>query len=261
MPTVQDLFSLTNKTALVTGGTRGIGFSMTLALAEAGADIISIQRDLSNTTTQQSIQALGRTCTIIPGDISSHASVKSLTTEVLKVVPRVHILLNCAGIQARHDAAEFPDSDWNSVLQVNLTATFALCRDIGAHMLSQPPDPSGSRGRIINIASVLSFQGGIRVPAYAASKGGVTQLTKALSNEWAGQGVTVNAIAPGYVDTEMNSALMADEGRAEAILGRIPVGRWGRGEDFKGVVVWLGSAAGGYVSGEVVTVDGGWMGR
>jgi 2-deoxy-D-gluconate 3-dehydrogenase len=148
------------------------------------------------------------------------------------------------------------------VLQVNLTAVFTLCRDVGAHMLAQPADlPLARRGSIINVASLLTFQGGITVPAYAASKGGVAQLTKALSNEWAGKGVSVNAIAPGYVATDMNEALMKDEGRAKSILDRIPAGRWGGPEDFKGVVVWLASAASAYVSGEIVTVDGGWMGR
>lgn len=171
----------------------------------------------------------------------------------------------------------FTGEDWDEVLQVNLSSVFTLCREVGAHMLEQSPlsiSPSGSdststsapapsarRGTIINLASLLSFSGGITVPAYAASKGGITQLTKALSNEWAGRGVTVNAIAPGYVATEMNSALMADKGRARGILERIPMGRWGRAEDFGGVVVWLAGRAAGYVSGECVTVDGGWMGR
>jgi 2-deoxy-D-gluconate 3-dehydrogenase len=147
------------------------------------------------------------------------------------------------------------------VLQVNLNAVFTLSRDVGAHMLSRPADQFGRRGSIINICSLLSFQGGINVPAYAASKGGVAQLTKALSNQWAAQGICVNGIAPGYIATEMNDALMKDEKRAGEILGRIPAGRWGSPEDFKGSVVFLASRAGGYVSGEILTVDGGWMGR
>ena len=151
------------------------------------------------------------------------------------------------------------------MLQVNLSAVFTLCRDVGAHMLSSGSPsaaPDGQRrGSIINVASLLSFQGGINVPAYAASKGGVAQLTKALSNQWAGRGISVNAIAPGYIATEMNTALIEDQERAAQILGRIPAGRWGRPEDFKGVVVFLASAASAYVSGEIVTVDGGWMGR
>ena len=144
---------------------------------------------------------------------------------------------------------------------MNLNTVFTLCRDVGAHMLSQSAGPSGRRGSIINVASLLTFQGGITVPAYAASKGGVAQLTKALSNEWAGMGVRVNAIAPGYIATEMNTALIEDKERAESILARIPAGRWGSPDDFKGVVVWLASEGSAYVSGEVVTVDGGWMGR
>jgi 2-deoxy-D-gluconate 3-dehydrogenase len=173
---------------------------------------------------------------------------------------RIHILLNCGGIQKRHPAHQFPDNDWQSVLQVNLTSVFTLCRDVGAHMLSQPADlPMSRRGAIINVASLLTFQGG--VPAYAASKGGVGQLTKALSNEWAAKGISVNAIAPGYIATDMNEALIKDEDRAKSILQRIPAGRWGAPEDFKGVIVFLASAASAYVSGEVVTVDGGWMGR
>lgn len=174
---------------------------------------------------------------------------------------RINILVNCAGIQRRYPSHKFPEDDWDQVLQVNLNSVFIICRDAGAHMLGSTPDASGRRGSIINIASLLSFQGGLTVPAYAASKGGIAQLTKALSNEWACKGINVNAIAPGYIATEMNTALMEDRGRAESILARIPAGRWGRPEDFQGPVVFLASAASGYVSGEVLTVDGGWMGR
>lgn len=173
----------------------------------------------------------------------------------------MHILLTCAGIQKRHPAHQFPMDDWNTVLQVNLTTVFTLCRDFGAYLLSKPAPVSGSRGSIINVGSLLSFQGGITVPAYAASKGGVAQLTKALSNEWAGKGIQVNAIAPGYIDTDMNEALIANESRARQIMVRIPAGRWGRPDDFKGAVVFLAGNACTYVSGEVLTVDGGWMGR
>jgi 2-deoxy-D-gluconate 3-dehydrogenase len=280
MPTVQELYSLEGQTALVTGGTRGIGQAMALALAEAGADILLVQvcpippfttnlptnppnqRDTTNQATKTAIEALGRRATIYTADLSSQTSISALTPAILADGHRIHILLNCGGIQRRHPAHQFPDADWDAVLQVNLTSVFTLCRDVGAHMLSAPASlPLGRRGAIINVASLLTFQGGITVPAYAASKGGVGQLTKALSNEWAGQGVSVNAIAPGYVATDMNEALIKDEKRAESILGRIPAGRWGAAEDFKGVVVFLASAASAYVSGEVVTVDGGWMGR
>ncbi|KAI9665706.1 MAG: hypothetical protein M1821_003640 [Bathelium mastoideum] len=213
--------------------------------------------------TKTQIESLGRKVHIVTADLSSPASVKEVPSKVFAVVPRVHVLLTCAGIQKRHPSHQFPDSDWNQVLQVNLSSVFQLCRDIGAHMLSQLPlDPSGNyRGSIINIASLLSFQGGITIPAYAASKGGIAQLTKALSNEWASKGVKVNAIAPGYIATEMNTALIQDKERAASILARIPAGRWGFPEDFKGSIVYLASRASGYVSGEILTVDGGWMGR
>jgi 2-deoxy-D-gluconate 3-dehydrogenase len=220
------------------------------------------QRDPTNLSTKTAIEALGVTATIYTADLSSNSSVSALVPKILADGHRIHILLNCGGIQARHPAHQFPDDDWARVLQVNLTSVFTLCRDVGAHMLSQPASlPGNRRGSIINIASLLTFQGGITVPAYAASKGGVGQLTKALSNEWAGKGVNVNAVAPGYVATEMNSALLGDEHRAKSILERIPAGRWGEPGDFKGVAVWLASAASAYVSGEIVTVDGGWMGR
>ncbi|KAF7570172.1 FabG Dehydrogenase with different specificities related to short-chain alcohol dehydrogenase [Pyrenophora tritici-repentis] len=244
MTSVQQLYSLEGQNALVTGGTRGIGQAMAIALAEAGANIILVQRDTSNQTTKEAIEALGHKATIYTADLSSKASVSSLVPTILKDGHRIHILLNCGGIQKRHPAHQFPDDDWESVLQVNLTSVFQLCRDVGAHMLEQPADlPLGRRGSIINVASLLTFQGGITVPAYAASKGGVGQLTKALSNEWASKGLSVNAIAPGYIATDMNEALIKDEKRAESILSRIPAGRWGSPEDFKGAVVFLASAA------------------
>jgi len=204
---------------------------------------------------------LGRKCIIYTADLSSKPSVSALVPKITADGHQITILLNCGGIQRRHPSHQFPDDDWDEVLQVNLNAVFALCRDVGAHMLSREPDATGRRGSIVNVASLLSFQGGLTVPAYAASKGGVAQLTKALSNEWAGKGVNVNAIAPGYIATEMNTALMNDEKRAEQIMARIPAGRWGRPEDFKGPVVFLASRAAAYVSGEVHVVDGGWMGR
>ncbi|KAI9839532.1 MAG: hypothetical protein M1819_002158 [Sarea resinae] len=261
MTSIQQLFSLEGQTALATGGTRGIGQAMALALAEAGADVILIQRDASNTSTKEAIEALGRKATIYVADLSSHSSISKITPAILADGHKIDILLNCAGIQRRHPSHEFPDADWNDVLQVNLTSVFTLARDVGAQMLARDPDSSGRRGSIINVASLLSFQGGLLVPAYAASKGGVAQLTKALSNEWAGKGITVNAIAPGYIATEMNTALIQDQVRAKSILERIPAGRWGEPEDFKGAVVFLAAKASAYVSGEVLTVDGGWMAR
>ncbi|KAM0803442.1 2-deoxy-d-gluconate 3-dehydrogenase-like protein [Usnea florida] len=255
------MFSLEGQTALITGGTRGIGRAMALALAEAGADILLVQRNTTFTETKIAIEKLGRKAGIYEANLSSEESVAALVPSILHDGYRIDILLNCAGVQRRYPSHQFPAQEWNEVLQVNLTTVFTLCRDVGAHMLGQGPNVAGRRGSIINVASLLSFQGGITVPAYAASKGGVSQLTKALSNEWAGKGISVNAIAPGYVATEMNTALMEDADRAQSILGRIPAGRWGTPEDFKGPVLFLASAASQYISGECLVVDGGWMGR
>ncbi|EFR04086.1 acetoacetyl-CoA reductase [Nannizzia gypsea CBS 118893] len=256
---VLSLFSLQGKAALVTGGSRGIGRAMAVGLAEAGADIILVQRDASNTQTRDEI--LQRTAgkskvTIHAADLSDRAAVAAIVTSVTGDGTAVDILLNCAGIQRRHPSEAFPDQDWDEVLEVNLSAVFTLCREFGAYLLSR-----GASGSIINMGSLLSYQGGITVPAYAASKGGIAQLTKALSNEWAAKGIRVNAIAPGYVDTDMNTALIQDPVRSESISARIPAGRWGKPEDFKGIAVFLASDASAYVSGEMVNVDGGWMGR
>ncbi|KAL1982418.1 hypothetical protein VTN96DRAFT_1323 [Rasamsonia emersonii] len=258
------LFSLSGKTALVTGGTRGIGQAMAIALAEAGADIVLVQRDESNTATRDEIvNRIGRKAWIHVAELSDREAVKGIIPAVLKLGVKPDILLNCAGIQRRHPSEKFPDEDWDEVLQVNLTSVFTLSREFGAYLLSRDASefPTGKRGTIINVASLLSFQGGITVPAYAASKGGIAQLTKALSNEWVAKGINVNAIAPGYIDTDMNVALINDPNRNAGIMARIPAGRWGKPEDFKGVVIFLASEASNYVSGEVVTVDGGWMGR
>ena len=207
------------------------------------------------------MQKLGRKATIITADLADNASVAKIVPELAKAGHDMHILVTCAGIQRRHPAHQFPDSDWNEVLQVNLTTVFTLDRGFGDYLLAKPEPTSGSRGTIINIASLLTFQGGITVPAYAASKGGVGQLTKALSNEWAGKGIQVNAICPGYIDTDMNVALMQDQERQKSILSRIPAGRWGKPDDFKGAVIFLASEASSYITGEILTVDGGWMGR
>ncbi|KAL1953506.1 hypothetical protein VTO42DRAFT_2759 [Malbranchea cinnamomea] len=263
-PSLPSLFSLSGKTALVTGGTRGIGKAMALALAEAGADIILVQRDETNSATRDEIiNTTGRKASIKVAELSDREAVKGLISSIVNDGEKIDILLNCAGIQRRHPSEKFPDDDWDEVIQVNLTSVFTLCREFGAYLLSRPASdfPTGRRGAIINVASLLSFQGGITVPAYAASKGGIAQLTKALSNEWASKGISVNAIAPGYIHTDMNTALINDPERNASIMARIPAGRWGRPEDFKGVVVFLASEASSYVSGEIVTVDGGWMGR
>ncbi|KAA8909388.1 hypothetical protein FN846DRAFT_898315 [Sphaerosporella brunnea] len=256
------MFDLTGKTALITGGTRGIGKAMALALAEAGADTILVQRDATNLATKDAIVSLGRQCLIHSSDLSSSTSVRSIVPTLCagaSTLPNggIHILLNCAGIQRRHPTAEFPDSDWDEILQTNLSTVFMLCRALGKYWLE-----NGIRGRIVNIASLLTFQGGMTVAGYAAAKHGVAGLTKALSNEWAGRGIGVNAIAPGYIATDMNLDLQKDETRNRQILERIPAQRWGCPEDFKGPVVFLASEkASGYVSGEILVVDGGWMGR
>ncbi|CAG7924365.1 unnamed protein product [Penicillium olsonii] len=263
MTNVMSLFSLSGTTALVTGGTRGIGQAMAIALAEAGADIILVQRDTTNTATKDEITRLGRKAWIHVAELGDRQAVKGIIPAVTSQGLQPQILVNCAGIQRRHPSEQFPDEDWDEVLEVNLSSVFALCREFGAYLLARDASefPSGRRGSIINVASLLTFQGGITVPAYAASKGGIGQLTKALSNEWISKGINVNAIAPGYIATDMNTALINDSNRNTAIMARIPAGRWGSPEDFKGAVVYLASRASGYVSGEILTVDGGWMGR
>ncbi|KAI9734159.1 MAG: hypothetical protein M1818_006635 [Claussenomyces sp. TS43310] len=239
-------------------------------------DLTRDKRDEANIITKERIEALGRKTHLYTADLASDDQVSGLTGRILRDSHDVDILVNCAGIQRRHPSHVFPKNDWDeasfrsplrvqssrlTVISTQGATTFTLCRDLGAYMLTREPDASGHRGSIINVASLLSFQGGLTVPAYAAAKGGVAQLTKALSNEWASKGINVNAIAPGYIATDMNEALIADEDRAASILARIPAGRWGRSDDLKGAVIFLASSASLYVSGEILTVDGGWMGR
>lgn len=257
-----DFFSLKDHTAVVTGGTRGIGQAVAIGLAEAGADIILVQRDTKATDTKEAVEKLGRKAWIYTADISSSEQVAALTPKILADGHQVRILVNCAGIQRRHPCEDFPDSDFNEVIQVNLNSVFSLCRDVGRHMLSLEPSPvTGRVGSIINFASLLTFQGGLTVPAYAASKGAVGQVTKSFANEWTSRGITVNAIAPGYIETDMNEALLKNPERLASISSRIPAGRWGSPDDFKGTSVYLASRASGYVSGHTLVVDGGWMGR
>lgn len=255
-------FSLQGQTAMVTGCTRGIGQAVAIGLAEAGADVILVQRDTSVTATREAVEKLGRKAWIYTADMADQESVKALTPRVVADGHQIRILVTCAGIQRRHPCEEFPDSDFNEVMQVNLNAVFTLCRDVGAHMLKLDPSPTtGRRGSIINFASLLTFQGGLTVPAYAASKGAVGQVTKSFANEWTAKGITVNAIAPGYIETDMNTALLNNPERLASISARIPAGRWGSPEDFKGTTVYLASRASAYVSGHTLVVDGGWMGR
>jgi 2-deoxy-D-gluconate 3-dehydrogenase len=254
---VLDRFNLSGKTALVTGCKRGIGRSMAVGLAEAGADIVGVSASLetSGSDVEKEVTALGRTFRAYRCDFSRREDLYEFIRQVKTDVPQIDILVNNAGTILRAAAVEHSDEYWDKVVEVNLSAQFVLSREIGKLMVAR-----GS-GKIIFTASLLTFQGGITVPGYAASKGGVGQLTMALANEWAAKGVNVNAIAPGYIATDNTAALRADPVRNPAILARIPAGRWGDPDDFKGPVVFLASEAADYMHGTIVTVDGGWMGR
>ncbi|MBC8084650.1 MAG: SDR family oxidoreductase [Hymenobacter sp.] len=250
-------FSLSGKTALVTGCTRGIGQAMALGLAEAGADIIGVSATLApeGSETEQAVRALGRSFTAYQADFGQPAQVDAFLVRVLADFPRIDILINNAGTIRRAPAAEHPDELWDEVLRINLDAPFRLARAIGGRMLGQ------GGGKIIFTASLLTFQGGINVPGYAASKGAIGSLVKALANEWAGRGVNVNGIAPGYIATDNTEALRADPDRSQSILSRIPANRWGTPEDMGGAAVFLASRAADYCHGTVLVVDGGWLAR
>ena len=251
-----NLFCLKGKTALVTGCKRGIGRAMAEGLAEAGADIIGVSASLeSGSEVETSIKQMGRQFQGYACDFSDRDSLRCFAKNVLAHHACPDILVNNAGTILRAPAAEHSDEYWDKVLEVNLSSQFVLSRELGREMIKR-----GS-GKIIFTASLLSFQGGINVPSYAASKGGIAQLTMALSNEWAGRGIQVNAIAPGYIATDNTTALREDAERSDTILKRIPTGRWGNPEDLKGATVFLASRASDYVTGTVVVVDGGWMGR
>lgn len=254
---VLDLFDLRGKLALVTGCKRGIGKAMAEALAEAGADIIGVSAnlELSGSEVEQSVATRGRKFYAYQCDFSNRASLKNFCEQVKQDHPVIDILVNNAGTILRKPIAEHPDEYWDEVVAVNQTAPFILTREIGREMVER------GRGKIIFTASLLTFQGGITVPGYAASKGAVGQLTKAFANEWAAKGVNVNAIAPGYISTDNTTALRADESRSRSIMERIPANRWGEPADFKGPIVFLASDASSYMHGTVMTVDGGWMGR
>lgn len=250
-------FDLAGKTALVTGCKRGIGFAMAEGLAEAGADIIGVSASLasSGSAIEKAVTALGRKFTAYQCDFSDRAALHAFIKKVKAENETPDILVNNAGTILREPAATHSDEFWDKVVEVNQSAQFILSREFGRDMVAR------GHGKIIFTASLLTFQGGITVPGYAASKGAIGQLTMALSNEWAGKGVQVNAIAPGYIATDNTQALRDNEERSTSILGRIPAGRWGDPEDFKGPTVFLASAAANYVSGAVLLVDGGWMGR
>lgn len=254
---VLESFSLKGKTALVTGCSRGIGKAMAVGLAEAGANILGVSATLGDgdSPVAEEITRLGRSFRGYSCDFADRAAVKAFAAEALADTPQVDILVNNAGTILRRPAAEHPDDYWDKVVEVNLNAQFVLSREFGNPMLER------GAGKVIFTASLLTFQGGITVPGYAASKGGIGQLTMALANEWAARGVNVNAIAPGYIATDNTQALREDPVRSEQILSRIPAGRWGDPDDFKGPAVFLASAASDYMHGSTVLVDGGWMGR
>lgn len=253
----QSMFDLSGKTALVTGCKRGIGRGMAEALAAAGADIVGVSATLepSGSDVETSVTAMGRSFKAYQCDFSDRGAVRSFAAQLETDGVAPDILVNNAGTIKRTPAADHPDDMWDEVIEVNLSAQFVLSREVGRGMVER------GHGKIIFTASLLTFQGGITVPGYAASKGGIGQLTKALANEWAGKGVNVNAIAPGYIATDNTQALQDDPVRSKSILERIPQGRWGTPADFGGPAVFLASSAADYVNGEILVVDGGWMGR
>ena len=247
-------FDLSGRVAVVTGANTGIGQGIALALANAGADVALVGRTPA-TETADKVRALGRRAEIVSADLSTIEPVDRVVDETVDKLGRLDILINNAGIIRRADAVEFTEEDWDAVVDTNLKSVFFLCQAAAKRMI-----PQGS-GKIINIASMLTFQGGIRVPSYTASKSGIGGLTKLLANEWAAKGITVNAIAPGYIATNNTAALQADEARNRQIMDRIPAARWGDPSDLGGAAVFLASDAARYVQGHILAVDGGWLAR
>ncbi|WHU03085.1 2-dehydro-3-deoxy-D-gluconate 5-dehydrogenase KduD [Sphingomonas sp. NIBR02145] len=247
-------FDLSGKVAVVTGANTGIGQGIALALAAAGADIAAVGRTPAQETVEK-VRALGRKAEIISADLSSIEPVGRVVDEAVDKLGGLNILVNNAGIIRRNDSLDFTEEDWDAVVDTNLKSVFFLCQAAGRHMVAN------GGGKIINIASMLTFQGGIRVPSYTASKSGIGGLTKLLANEWATKGINVNAIAPGYIATNNTAALQADETRNRQIMERIPAGRWGSPEDMGGAAVFLASSAADYIQGHILAVDGGWLAR
>ncbi|WP_045234855.1 2-dehydro-3-deoxy-D-gluconate 5-dehydrogenase KduD [Deinococcus pimensis] len=254
-PQPSDPFSLRGRVALVTGGATGIGAAIAAALARAGADVAVTSHHAPTRDVAAQVRSHGRRFADLPADLATASDVLALPDRVERELGPLDVLVNNAGIIRRHDALSFPDEDFDAVLDVNLRATWHLSRACARSMLRR------GHGKIINVASLLAFQGGVRVSAYTASKHAVAGLTKALANEWAARGVNVNALAPGYVDTDNTRALRDDPTRARQILERIPAGRWGRPEDLAGAAVFLASNASDYVHGHLLVVDGGWLAR
>jgi len=254
MPGDTSRFDLTGQVAVVTGARRGIGRGIAVALAQAGADIVAVSRAAAPELVDQ-VERMGRRCAVVSADFADSAEVDRVIPEATRAFGRVDVLVNNAGVGVRKPAVEVTPEDWRRVLQVNLDAVFRLCQDAARQMLPR------QRGKIINLASLMSFQGGILIAPYTASKGAVGQLTKLLANEWAPHGVNVNAIAPGYIATDLTRALQEDPARNPAILARLPAGRWGTPDDVGGAAVFLASRASDYVHGHVLAVDGGWLAR
>lgn len=248
------IFDLSGQVAIVTGANTGIGQAIALALAEAGADVAAVGRTPAEATVA-AVRALGRRAEVVSADLSTIEPVARIIDETIEKLGEVDILVNNAGIIRRADSVDFTEEDWDAVIDTNLKSTFFLCQAAGRKMIEK------GRGKIINIASMLTFQGGIRVPSYTASKSGVGGLTKLLANEWAVKGVNVNAIAPGYISTNNTTALRADQARNQSILDRIPAGHWGKPEELGGAAVFLASSASDYVHGHILAVDGGWLAR
>jgi len=251
---VSSLFDLGGRVAVVTGASTGLGQGIAVALAEAGADVVAVDRG-DVTETGDKVRATGRRFLSIAADLSSTAPIPGIVEKTLSTLGGFDILVNNAGIIRRADSVDFSEADWDDVMNINIRSVFFFCQAAGRHMIAN------GGGKIINIASMLSFQGGIRVPSYTASKSGVAGITKLLANEWGAKGVNVNAIAPGYFATNNTAALRADEARSAEILGRIPAGRWGLPSDLGGAAVFLASRAADYVHGHVLAVDGGWLAR
>ncbi|EPQ6906429.1 2-dehydro-3-deoxy-D-gluconate 5-dehydrogenase KduD [Citrobacter freundii] len=252
---IQEAFRLEGKVAIVTGCDTGLGQGMAVALAEAGCDVVGVNRKIPHETAEK-INALGRRFMAIQADLSQQDALTSIVTQSVSASGRVDILVNNAGTIRRQDALDFSEKDWDDVMNLNLKSVFFLSQAVARQFLAQ-----GNGGKIINIASMLSFQGGIRVPSYTASKSGVLGITRLLANEWAAKGINVNAIAPGYMATNNTQQLRADSERNQEIIDRIPAGRWGTPNDLKGPVVFLASPASDYIHGYTLAVDGGWLAR